>query len=163
MNELSDINELVIDVTLEMEAPPKEVVAVEEVLREEGIRGKVRATYMRLSMGELPWAIILLAPLFWFISAFFVGAGQEAGRDAWKGLRKLVSRLYAARRNKHGRITIRTTDTHTIIALQDDLPDEAYKRLVQMSPDRLNGGNWIWDFKQKRWVNQNEWMRRREG
>ena len=152
-------NELNIDIVLEMGASPDEVADVEEVLRKEGIRGTVRASHIRLSVGELPWVIFLSASFFVFYVEFLRGAGQEAGRDAWKGLRKLVSHLYGARRNKRGSITIRTTDKLTIISLQDDLPEEAYKQLAQIASDRLKGGNWIWDSDQNRWIDQNEWLR----
>ena len=77
-----------------------------------------------------------------------------------RGLRDFVAHLYAARRNKDGSITIRTTDARTLIALQDDLPEEAYKQLAQMTLDELDGGNWIWDSERNRWIDQNEWMRR---
>ena len=82
MNTTSRNDGLEIDVMLEMEASPEEVAAVEEVLRREGIQGTVRASFMRLSMGELPWVIYLSGPLWVFVSAFLAAAGQ----DAWKGL-----------------------------------------------------------------------------
>ena len=164
MNTASDIDETRVDVLMDGEASPDEVTAVEEVFKEEGIGASVRATYFRKSLDELPWVIFISGVAFVlildFLRAAAQGAGREAGRDAYQGLRRLVSRLYAARQNKPGSVIYKDTETRTIIVLQEDLPQEAYRLLTEMGPDKLNGGNWIWDFDQNRWIDQNEWMRK---
>ena len=104
-------DELDIDIVLDVEALPQEVAAVEEVVRQEGIPGSVRAAYFRASADNLPWIIFFLVPPLVFFSAFLKGAGQEAGRDAYKMLRGFISRLYAARRHRNGSVVIRDSDT----------------------------------------------------
>ena len=151
MNTKAQGNELNIDIVLDMEALPQEVAAVKEVAEEEGIRGSVRATFFRKSLGDLPWAIYLLVPVLVFCSAFLKGSGQEAGRDAYQALRQLISRLYNARRDRKGSVVVRDSDTFTHIVFQDDLPEEAYRQLAQIGQERLEGGYWVWDFEQGRW------------
>ena len=151
MNTKPPSNELSIDILLDMEALPQEVVAVKEIAEEEGIRGSVRAAFFRKSLGDLPWVIYLLVPVLVFCSAFLKGAGQEAGRDAYQGLRKFISRLYSARRDRNGSVVVRDSDTFTHIVFQDDLPEEACRQLAQIGQERLEGGYWVWDFEQGRW------------
>ena len=151
MNAKAQDNELDIEILLDAEALPREIAAVEAVAQKEGIRGSVRAAFFRKSLGDLPWVIYLLAPVLVFCSAFLKGAGQEAGRDTYQALRGLVERLYHARRNRHGGVIVRDSDTFTEIVLQDDLPEEAYRQLAQMGPKRLEGGYWVWDSEQNRW------------
>lgn len=161
MNTASYIDETKIDVMLEMEAPPDDVDAVKRVFQKEGIGCTFNGKFIRLSAGELPWVIFLCAPLGVFFTAFLKSAGQEAGRDAYLALRRLVSRLYAARRKNDGSIAIIGSENYTQIDLREDLPEEAYRQLAEMGPHELDGGNWIWDFKQNHWIDQNEWMRKR--
>ena len=144
-------HELNIDILLEMEAPSQEVADVEEVARREGIRGSVRPSLIRLSQGELPWVVILLDPVAILFSAFLKGAGQEAGRDAYKRLKSLVSRLYNARRNRNGSVTVEDFETSTYIVLSDDLPEEAYRQLAELGLEQLKGGYWVWDYERNQW------------
>ena len=151
MNTKAQDSELTVDILLDMEASPKEVDAVTRVAQEEGIRGSVRAAFFRKSLGDLPWVIYLLVPALVFSSAFLKGAGQEAGRDAYQALRKFISQLYDARRDRNGSVVVRDSETFTHIVLQDDLPEEAYKQLAQIDQEQLEGGYWVWDFEQCRW------------
>ncbi|MCY3801559.1 MAG: hypothetical protein OXG46_08255 [Chloroflexi bacterium] len=144
-------DELNIEIVLDAEALPREVAAIEEIARDEGIRGPVSATLFHKSLDELPWAIYLLAPVSLFFSAFLTRVGNEAGRDAYQAVRRLVCRLCAARRNKRGSLTVRDSDTFTHIALRPDLPEEAYRQLSQMGPEQLEGGYWMWDFEKNQW------------
>ena len=151
MNVKFQDSELTIRILLEMEALPHEVIAVEGVAKDEGIRSSVRATFFRMSEGQLPWVIFLMAPIVVFSAAFFKAAGQEAGRDAYQALRRFVSKLYAARRDASGSVAFWDPETNTHVALQRDLPAEAYRKLILIDPEQLEGGHWVWDFEQNEW------------
>ena len=140
-----------VDVLLDSGASAAEVTAVTDVLRDEGMEGSVEAALSRRGAGELPWVIILLAPVAVFLSAFLKGIGQEAGRDTYHGLRQLISRLFGARRNANGSVSLSDEDTRTEIVLVDDLPEEAYRQLADKSLEELKGGYWTWDPKLGRW------------
>ena len=144
-------DQLIIDILLDSDASDSEVAAVMDVAREEGIESSVQANYFRKSLGELPWVIFLSVQVGVFFSAFLKAAGQEAGRDAYLGIRRLVSRLYNARRNSNGSVVLLDDNTRTHITLNADLPEEAYKQLAQIDPEQLKGGYWTWDFDQKKW------------
>ncbi len=139
-------------ILLDSEALPHEVTAVEEIVQKEGVRCSVCAGYFRKSAGDLPWVTLLLAPIAAFLAAFLAGAGQDAGRDAYQSIRRLVSRLYAARRDRNGSIVVMDDDTLTHIVLQPDLPEEAYRQLAQMDPEQLKGGHWVWDKERNHWL-----------
>ena len=144
-------NTLNIEILLDAEALPHEVAAVEEVAQEEGLRAPVSASFFRNSLGDLPWVIFLLAPVSVFFSAFLTGVGQEAGRDAYQAVRRLVSQLYGARRDGQGGVAFWDSNTFTHVVLLPDLPEEAYGQLTQIGSEQLEGGYWVWDFEKKRW------------
>ena len=140
-----------VDVLLDSGATAAEVTAVTDVLRNEGMEGSVEAALSSRGVGEFPWVIILLGPVAVFFSAFLTGFGQEAGRDTYQGLRRLISRLCRARRSTNGSVSLSDKDTRTEIVLVDDLPEEAYRQLAEKSLEELKGGYWTWDPKLGRW------------
>ena len=86
-----------------------------------------------------------------FFSAFFSTVGKEAGRDAYKGIRRLTSRLFGARRNSNGSVELWDDNARTHIILIADLPEEAYEQLAQEGLEQLKGGYWTWDSNLKEW------------
>ena len=140
-----------VDVLLDSGASAAEVTAVTDVLRNDGMEGSVEAALSSRGVGEFPWVIILLGPVAVFFSAFLTGFGQEAGRDTYQGLRRLVSSLFRARRSSNGSVTLLDENTRTHIVLTADLPEESYRQLAEMSLEQLKGGYWTWDPKLDRW------------
>ena len=141
-----------IDIVLESDAPPYEVDAVQDVARDAGISATVKPTFLRKSAGELPWVIFLLTPVWVFLAAFLKAAGQEAGRDAYQLMRRFIVQLCQARRSANGSIALWHPETHSRIALEADLPNEAYRQLAQMDPELLEGHHWTWDHDQNQWT-----------
>src|SRR5690349_337610 len=87
---------MTIEVVLESEVTDLERAAVAEVFETAGIQADVQSAYVRRSADLLPWIIEIIvtgvgARFMWAAAA---GAGDEAGRDAWKGLKKLITGLY---------------------------------------------------------------------
>lgn len=141
-----------VDLLLDGDASAAEVSAIKDVLRDEGIEGSIEAALSRRGVGEFPWMIILLGPLAVFFKAFLEGLGQEAGRDTYQGLRRLVSKLFRARRDLNGSVSLSDEDTRTEIVLVDRLPEEAYRQLTEKSLEELTGGYWTWDPRLGTWI-----------
>ena len=139
--------EMKIDILLDSDASATEVSAIEEIARQEGIHGSIQATYSQRSWGEVPWVVFLLASINLFFAAFIA----EAGKDSYQGIRRLVSRLFKARRNSHGNIVVSDDDSGTTIVLSEDLPGEAYTQLAQKGLQQIRGGYWTWDAKANTW------------
>lgn len=141
-----------IDITLDSDASDSEMDAIKAVMREEGIQGSVRATWSNRSFGEAPWIICLSAPLGVFFYRFFATLGEEAGKAAYRGIRRLISRLFGTRRNSNGCIELWDDSTRTHIIFVDNLPEKAYMQLAQIGLEQLKGGYWTWDVKDEKWT-----------
>ncbi len=102
----------------------------------------------------MPWVIILAIPLWHFMSSF----GREAGKTAWKEIYRLIRKLCKARRNMNGEIAFEDKESSAQIILNPNLPEEAYRQLVQIPKERLLKGYWVWDFEQNCWVDHNEFF-----
>jgi hypothetical protein len=132
-------------VALEFEAPDDEVREVEAILRAAGIEADVDGRLSRFHVGPLPWVLIIQMPLTAFITAY---AGA-AGGDAWRGTKRLVGELCAARRRPgrpDGQIKLESRD-HTVW-LDDALPDEAFRQLADAE---LEPGWYVWEEAEERW------------
>ena len=139
------------DILLDSDASLSEITAIKDVATKEGIHGSVEATLSSRSLEISPWVIILLAPIGVFFSSFFSTIGKEAGRETYQGLRRLISRLFDARRNSNGSVELSDDKTRTHIILTVDLPEKAYTQLTQKGLGQLKGGYWTWDSKLKTW------------
>jgi len=143
-----------VEVSLEAEASAADRAAVAGVFESVGIRADVQATYIRRSADLLPW-LIVIAVAVRFLWAAVGGAGDEAGRDAWKGLKWLVAGLYEARRSSQspqGGVSIRDSETGVEIQLPPGLPDQAYVRIVQIAtPSAPLSGILRWDEDAQDW------------
>ena len=144
-------NSIRIDILLDSYASASEIDAVEAVAREEGILGSVQANLSSRFIGESQWVIYLSVPIGIIFYKFFGTIGEEAGKDAYQGIRRLISRLFGARRNTNGCVELRDDNTRTHIILTGDLPEEAYSQLAYKGLRQLKGGYWTWDSKLKEW------------
>jgi hypothetical protein len=118
-----------VEVSLESECTETDLAAVAGVLAEAGIPAQVRGDIIRHSAGELAWMVVIGIPAgltLSFLKSAFQSAGEEAGRDGWKALRRLVSEIYekreAASDKPPGGVTVETRDPWTEIRLPPGLP-----------------------------------------
>jgi len=92
-------------------------------------------------------------PVLW---AAVDGAGAEAGRDAWRGLKRLITDLYETRRSSQapqGEVSIEDAETKVKIALPPNLPDQAYRILIEIgNPSAPLSGMLRWDNDAQDWV-----------
>ena len=85
-----------IEILLDSDASAAEMAAIKAVASEEGIHGYVNATWSSRGLGDSPWVICLLVPIVIFFNAFISTVGKEAGRDAYQGLHRLITKLFRA-------------------------------------------------------------------
>lgn len=113
---------------------------------------------IRESAADLPWLMIFVG--VWavgtFMKAALQGAGDEAGRDAWSALMRLIKAIYEARqssRASQGSVSIRIVDPPVEIPLPPDLPEHAYQRLFEIENPRARlSGILMWDNEAQAWV-----------
>jgi hypothetical protein len=121
---------MTVEVILESEMTDVERAAVAEVFESAGIQTDVQGIYIRRSADLLPWIIqiTVAAAAGRFMWAAVAGAGDEAGRDGWKGLKMLITGLYEARRASRapqGGVTLRDSGSKVEIQLPPDLRERS--------------------------------------
>jgi hypothetical protein len=145
-----------VEVSLEAEASAADREAVVRVFESADIQADVRADYIRRSADLLPWLIVIGVVAARFLWTALGGAGDEAGRDAWRGLKSLVTGLYEARRSSEspqGGVSIRDSETSVEIQLPPGLPDQAYIRIIQIEfPNAPLSGILRWDDNAQDWT-----------
>jgi hypothetical protein len=132
-----------LEVTLDAGADEEEVAAVTRVFDEAGVPAIVTANYHRRSVGELPWVLILAAPL----TAFLTRLATNAADDAHKALKSWIARLYEARRDRDG--SIRIDDEGRTFILTRKIPDEGIRELAEGKLDAT--GYYVWDAEHGAW------------
>lgn len=138
-----DSRELV-SVLIEMEATAAEVEAVRRAFDEAGAPAIVRAGYGRNSAEQLPWVILLSAPLAALVTGFL----SKAGADGWDALKNLVQRIYKERRALGGRDgAIQVDEGDRQIILTENITDEGYRAIASLPP----GGYYVWDETRGGW------------
>jgi hypothetical protein len=143
----------IVQVILESECTDVELAAVTEAFESAGIPAQVEASYSRRAAEVLPWLIEIEKSAKYLAAAITGGLLAAPGADAWTSLKRLVGRLYKARKDSRGNVVVRDPDTNTEIALERDLPDEAYQRLLEIeSPRAPQSGIPRWDRERRQWV-----------
>ena len=107
---------MTVEVILESEVTDAERAAVAAAFESAGVQADVQGACIRHSADLLPWLIEIIvtgvgARFMWAAAA---GAGDEAGRDVWKALKKLITGLYEARQASwapQGRVSLRDSDS----------------------------------------------------
>ena len=135
---------------LDRDASADEVAAVNEVVLEEGLPGQVRATGSQKGIEDMPWIVLIVVPIIPFLKGFL----EEAGQSSYKDLRRLVCRLFAARRKGQGHVEISDRDSLTTIEFPPELPEEAFKQFVKLGLENIEGKYWVWDPDQNSWIFQ---------
>jgi hypothetical protein len=145
-------------VLMENTAPPDEVAAVRKVLREAGLDLPVEASLARRSLGDLPWHLLLVAPLakFGWTYAGKVAEklGERTGDAIADSLAALVKRLRQSRTGPEGRMELEDSVTEARIVLTDDLPDEAYHALreIDLTQPEFQGNVLVFDPSSGKWL-----------
>jgi len=152
-----------LDVILESECTDADIASVTEVFETAGIPAEIRGAYVRESYRLLPWVVIIGGgyAAWTFIKAALQAAGDEAGRDGWRALMRLVADLREARKGSRapeGTVSIRTYDPPLEIPLQPDLPEMAYRQLLEIeAPQAPLSGILMWDGEAGVW--RDAWAR----
>jgi hypothetical protein len=145
-------------VLMESAAPPGEVEAVREVLRDVGLDLPVDASLARRSLGDLPWYLLLVAPLakfgWTFAGKVAERLGERTGDALANSLSMLVRRLWQSRSGADGRMELEDSVTKTRIMLTEDLPDEAYDALrqIDLTQPELRGNVLLFDPATATWL-----------
>ena len=141
---------------LDADATPEEIAAVTKVVLEEGLPGQVEASLREKSLEESPWVILFLGAVALFFKPFLKPFIEEAGRHSYHDLRRLVSRLFEARREGQGHIEVmeRERDSPTTIVFGRDMPEEAFKQLLDIGLENIMDKYWVWDPSQGCWISQ---------
>jgi len=140
----------VIEVALDKLATEAEIDAVRDAFEDAGLSAEVTAD-LEFRSAFPPWVIditVLTASLF------FGGFAAAAGADAWKGLRGLVMKLFRAREpalGSTGSISVTVTEVHEVIRFSQDLPDLAFRSLVQIEIVQTESGQLQWDPRTRTW------------
>ena len=135
---------------LDREATPEEVAAVTHIIFDEGLPGPVKAVVSEKGLEDNPWIIVALTPIALFLKGFF----EESGRIGYHDLRRLVARLYGARRIGSGHVELSDRDSLTTIVFGPDLTEEAFKQLSELGLDCIQGKYWVWDPDHGCWRSQ---------
>jgi hypothetical protein len=135
------------DVSVDVEASEEEVEAVDAAFRDVGLSVEVRASYVRKSVGLLPWIVLIVLPLKGFLEQL----GREAATDTYAALKRLVARIREARQGNEGSIVVEDPESSTTLVIGEDLPDEAYIGLYKMDPEDYEGAYLLWDPDRGEW------------
>lgn len=127
------------------------------MLRETGLDLPVHASLERRGLGDLPWYLLLTAPLAKFGWTFAGAVGQRLGERTGDAiadsLPTLVRQLWRSRTGREGRMELEDSQTKVRIMLADDLPDEAYQTLrrVDLAQPELQGNVLVFDPARGEW------------
>ena len=141
-----------LEVLLDSSATPEEVGVVKQAFTDVGLTAKVRPSYERRGIGDLPWIVMVSVPLTAFLTAF----AAEAGKDVYKKLKRLVRTIWDKRTKTSGpsgSFIIRDVKSGIWVLLDPDIPDDAYSALSELDLESLQGSGVLrYDKNQKGWV-----------
>ncbi|MFI7307677.1 hypothetical protein ACIBM8_31205 [Micromonospora aurantiaca] len=144
-------------VQLEDEATLAEIAAIEAILADAGMEAPVRAGMIRHSAGDLPWHLLWVTALAYFVKPFAEGAmtrvGERTADAGWEKLADIAKRMRAARTGANGRFEIEDAPSKAQFHITADLPDEAFKALTEIDLSIPgNAGNvFVWDHEAGHW------------
>lgn len=137
-------------VVIDAGASADEIREVEAAFRSAGVGATVRAAYQRKGVADFSWIVLATLPL----TAFFTALASEAGRDAYRALRQFVRNVFSARQHSpqpQGSLLARDTETCIEILLEPDLPDKAYRELLQLDLSAFELGSVKYDRDKGEW------------
>jgi hypothetical protein len=123
-------NDLYAEVVVSPQLDPAAIPDVLQLFRRLGLHPEIAPPPV-LRSGDLTWLVLASLPLVGFLSAL----GDKIAEDGYAELRELVVRIA-----RHGRRAGGTTHallledegTGTLVELDEDLPDESYRRLLEV-------------------------------
>lgn len=145
------------EVLLEDTCSAADLAAVTRVFEDAGIPADIARGVVRRSAGLLPWVILIGGGYasWTFVKAAIQGAGDEAGREGWRALMRLVKGLYEARSGSQladGTVSVRAEQPAVEIVFSEDLPEGAYEQLWEIeSPRAPLSGVLMWDNEAQAW------------
>ncbi len=146
------------DIILESESTTADRAAVADVFTSAGLAANIRGAYIRESAGLDPWIIVISATTGTFLVSAAKAFGEEVGKDAWKGLKLLITALYQSRKNSRapeGEVQFSDPNTRINVHLPAGLPDQAYRRLYEIEHLRAAlSGNLVWKDDAQDWVDE---------
>jgi hypothetical protein len=138
-----------IEVHTDIEATRAELDAIDPAFRHAGVPVEADAALERRSTGALPWVIsvVLGAP----IATFFTTIAAEAGKDAYRPIKRWAVELLAARQGD-GSTAVQDTDG-TRLVLDSRLPEEALTALSDLDWSKFQqGGDIHWSKSRREWL-----------
>ena len=139
-------------VTLPGGLSQQELDDIESELRDAGldVLSIEAATERIFGIDDAIFAGLIVAALH----GFFEGFGDEAGKDAYKGLKKLVRRVAAkTHRGDDGVVILQDQQSGVRADLTPRLDDEAYSALFELDFESFTGtsGTLVWDSGAREW------------
>ena len=141
-----------LEVILDDSASAADVAAVKEAFNDAGLMATVRPSFKRKGSGDFPWIVMASVPLTAFLTAFAAAAGKEA----YKGLKKLVRSIWSTRTRTSGlsgSFIIVDRKSGVWVHLKPNIPDDAYSALAELDLESLRrSGVLVYDEDKKQWT-----------
>lgn len=128
-------------ISLEETAEPSEVEAVKAVVRDFNLSWNVSASYATKTIDPVSATIIITGAA----SMFFAGMLGEAGKDAWRRLKRFVRELRGARPGKSTQL-VAILNNKWIVFPEND-PEDAFRRLCEINVTEVanESDTLVWD------------------
>jgi len=142
-----------IRISLDEWARGEEIVAVERAARDLGLDAEVEASLGFRSVEVVAWHVLVAVAehgVDWILGGIVGKWGIEAAAK----LRDFIRDIGKAREDapvESGTVTIIDQKGNWIV-FGDELPDEAYDKLLAESWEDLKGGYLLWDEERREWV-----------
>jgi len=137
-------------VSVGLETSDKEVQALEQVFRWAEIPVLVDEEIARFSV-DSPWVMYVSAPLSWF-SGRFTRVGEDAPADQLgAGLATFIGQVSEVFKAPDGSVVFTDEETAVMVALTPELPEGAYRELLEVDLPRVEGERISWDDEQGGW------------
>jgi hypothetical protein len=137
-------------VSIGLETTSEQVSALERVFKSAEMPVLVDPEIARFSV-DSPWVVYLTAPVAEFAAGFAHGAEEDAGADTWRGLVRFVDLISAAYRSHEGSVVFTDESSEVMIALNPELPGEAYAELLELDLPEIEGQRISWNSDQGGW------------
>ena len=115
-----------------------------------GLSVDLRETTPRRSLQDVAWFALAAVPF----QPFFEKLAEEFAGDAYRRLRALAGAVSGRGKPQPGApkvLLLQDPDTHVGVVLEPDLPDEAYKLLLDVDLSRVRRGPLHYDRYHRRW------------
>jgi hypothetical protein len=157
---MSNRDPLAAEVLVTAEVSAEQEQAIVEALRALDVAAHTRMVPTLRGLEQLHWLVLAALPLHAFLS----GLGAAAAEDVAHGLKRLVGRVFGAKRTtaSPGQVLVlQDAATRLQVVLEADLPSEAYQALVALDLSAFRQGPVHYDRQRGRWRSElDEWQQR---